>query len=494
VKTNNSHFSETQDVVQAAVKGTKWVLLSSFVSYACYPIFTIILARLLVPSDFGLLAYAMIFMGVVKLIQDIGLRQALIQKKGDIEASADVVFTINFVLGILWYLGTFFVAPFLAEFFNDFRVVNILRVMALSFLIIPFGAVQNTLLKKHLQFDKLFFLELIATLIPGIASIVLALSGHGVWSLVYGSLIGSMLNVFVTWFLVAWKPKLRFDRSCAGQMLKFGGAVSAESLLSWAVNTVDDALVGKWLGSAALGFYTVGFNIGIAPAKYISSSLLNVAFPAFSKLQDNKDAVRHAFLKAVKFISLITFPLGAIIAVTASQFVPVFLGEKWVNSVQVIQLISIYGIFMSVGSILPQVYKALGRPDIYLKYVAVRFAVALPVYFYTVPMGLKAISAAHLVLTALFFPINVCIGMRIMSIPVKKLFETLWVSILGAMGVAFLGLFLQAVLLSDSKLPSLAALILTVGIVSVSNISLVYFVRKETFREMNHLFLKIIAK
>jgi len=106
MKKNNNHILRTQEVVHAAVKGTKWVLLSSFISYACYPVFTILLARLLVPSDFGLIAYALIFMGVVKLIQDIGLRQALIQKKGDIEAFADGVFTINLALGILWYLGT----------------------------------------------------------------------------------------------------------------------------------------------------------------------------------------------------------------------------------------------------------------------------------------------------------------------------------------------------------------------------------------------------
>ncbi len=491
---NDIKSFDTREVVQAAIKGTKWVFLSAFVSNACHPIFTIILARLLIPSDFGLIAYATIFIGVVKLVQDIGLRQALIQKKEDIEKSADIVFTVNIVLGLIWYLGAFMIAPYLAEFFNDSRITNILRIMALSFLIIPFGSVQNTLLTKHLHFSKLFFLGLVPALIPGLVSIVLAIVGYGVWSLVVGSLMGVVLTALVTWVMIPWRPKWRFDLSLAGQMLKFGGAVSAESLLSWTVNTIDDVLVGKWLGGAALGFYSLGFRIGIAPAKYVSSSLIRVAFPAFSMLQDNKDAVRDAFLKAVKNISIVTFPLGVGIAVTASLFVPVLFGDKWIQAVPVIQLISLYGIFMSIGSILPQIYKALGRPDIYLKYVAARCTVAVPVYFYAVPMGLTAISIAHLVLTAIFFPINIYIGMRIMAIPFRKLVDSLWVSITGAMGVAFISLFLQKIVLLNVPLSSVEILILTVFIASVTYISHVYFISKGTFWEMRDLIKRAFAK
>ena len=192
---NDIKSFDTREVTQAAIKGTKWVFLSAFVSNACQPFFTIILARLLVPSDFGLIAYATIFIGVVKLVQDIGLRQALIQKKEDIEKSADIVFTVNIVLGLIWYLGAFMVAPYLAEFFNDSRITNILRIMALSFLIIPFGSVQNTLLTKHLHFSKLFFLGLVPALIPGLVSIVLAIVGYGVWSLVVSTKCAMLIAV-----------------------------------------------------------------------------------------------------------------------------------------------------------------------------------------------------------------------------------------------------------------------------------------------------------
>jgi O-antigen/teichoic acid export membrane protein len=143
---------DTRNVANAAVKATKWVFLSSLLLNSCQAIFAIILARLLVPSDFGLVAYATMFLGFVNLIQDMGMRQALIQRKDDIEASANIVFTINMVLGSLWYLVAFVVAPYLADFFNNSQITPILRVMAISFLIVPWGSVQNTLLTKQLRF------------------------------------------------------------------------------------------------------------------------------------------------------------------------------------------------------------------------------------------------------------------------------------------------------------------------------------------------------
>lgn len=491
---NFTKLSNAEQIIQKAVKGTKWVFFST-VSYSVFQlIVTIIIARLLAPADFGLFAYAMIFMSVTALFQDLGMRQALIQRKDRIEDAADIVFISNIVLGVFWYIGTFIIAPYVADFFGNPQITKILRVMALSFLITPFSSVQNTLLIKNLYFKKLFYLSLLPAFIPGIISILLAFLGFGVWSLIYGSLIGAFLNVLVLWLMVHWRPRCRFDRMLAGQMLKFGRAVSAESVLSWVVNTMDDVLVGKWLGSAALGFYRVGFNISITPAKYISSPLIKIAFPAFSKLQENKDEIREAFLKVIKYISLITFPLGVGIATTASLFIPVLFGEKWIPSIPVIQIISLYGIFMSIGSIIPQVYKALGRPDIYLKYVSVRSAVAIPVYYYVVPYGLTAISIAHLFLTIFFFPINFYIGMKVMKIPFNKVIDYLWVSAVGSLGVAFFAIILQKVLLHGAQLSSAWTLTLTVGITILFYFAIVYFASKDTFWEMRDLFKKTIIK
>jgi O-antigen/teichoic acid export membrane protein len=485
---------DTRNVANAAVKATKWVFLSSLLLNSCQAIFAIILARLLVPSDFGLVAYATMFLGFVNLIQDMGMRQALIQRKDDIEASANIVFTINMVLGSLWYLVAFVVAPYLADFFNNSQITPILRVMAISFLIVPWGSVQNTLLTKQLRFNKLFFIGLVPTLIPGLFSIGLAILGHGVWSLVVGSLMGSVFNVLVIWIMVPWRPKWRFDLSLAGKILKFGGMVSIENFLSWSVNTIDDVLVGKWLGGASLGLYSLGFKIGIAPAKYISSSLIRVAFPAFSRIQENKNDLREAFLKTVKYIAVVSFPLGVGIAVTASLFVPLFFGEKWVKAVPVIQCISIYGIFMSIGSMLPQIYKALGRPDIYLKYVSVRCLVAIPVYFYVVPMGLTALSVAHLVLTMVFFPINLSIGMRILKIPFRKLMNVLRVPITGSIGIALICLLLQQFVFDAVPIPSAASLVLTVVAGATIYISSVFFTSRNTIWEINALIKRAIVK
>ncbi|MBI4682546.1 MAG: MOP flippase family protein [Nitrospirae bacterium] len=450
------------EITSKALKGTKWIFLSSITSNIFQFLSTIVLARLLAPSDFGLIAYAMIIISIVSLFQDLGLKQALIQRRDNVTDAANTVFITTILLGLFWYTGTYFSAPYIASFFGNQQITSILRITALSFVITPFGFVQGTMLTKELYFKKVSFLNLISSVIPGILSILLAVSGFGIWSLVYGFLAGTVLNVLASWLIVSWKPEVEFNLHIARKLFKFGRAASAESLLSWMVNTFDDLLVGKWLGSSALGIYRVGFNIAVAPAMQISNPLIGIAFPAFSKMQNNIEEMKKVFLKCIKMISLITFPLGAGIAATSALFIPVLFSDKWAPSIPVIQYISIYGIIMSIGSLIPQVYKALGRPDIYLKYVLVRTIITIPVYFYVVPYGIIAVSLSHLLLSLLISPFNFYIMTRILKMKSVELVSVLKTSFIAALSMGIFSLFLVKIL---SAYFGLSGLVLTITII-----------------------------
>ena len=480
------------EITPKAITSSKWVFLASIVSWGVQPIVVIILARLLTPTDFGLIVYCTIFMSFVAF-QDFGLNQALIQKKYDHDEAADVVFFFNVVLGIFWFITTLALAPSIAIFFKNPQITNILKVISLTFLISPFGSVQNTLLKKELYFKKLFYFELVQIFAPGVTSILLALNGFGVWSLVSGVLAGTFLRVLALWLKVPWRPRWRFNLKLAAEMLRFGFAVSAERILSWVVNTIDDMFVGKYLGGSALGMYRLGFNISIFPAKYITSPLINVAYPSFSKLRNNREDLKRTFLKALEYTSLITFPMGVGLITTAPLFIPVLFGERWLQVIPVIEIISVYGIFMSIGAFIPQVYKAIGRPDIYLKYVAVRSVVAIPIYYLVVPFGLKAVSFAHLSLTMLFFPVNFFIGMRVMNITLNQVYRSLWVSVFGSFWVGFVSFFLLKYFSVIVGLSSVYTLGLVVVLTGIFYLMFVYFISRDTFNgAVNLLFAKMV--
>lgn len=405
-----------QSITQKAIKNTKWVFLSTIFSKIWQPIVTLILARLLTPADFGLMALATIVISFLSIFQDLGLSAALIQRKDRIKEAANVVFWTNIVVGIIWYTGVFITAPFVAIFFNHKGVTDVLRVIGLIFLLHPLGSVHGAFMIKSLHFKKLFYLALLPTIIPGILSIVLAYMNLGVWSLVYGVITGTVLNVSLLWFTSNWRPGFQYKWKMAREMFHFGGYVSLESIMGWGIGMMDNVFVGRYIGSIQLGIYNMGFRLAHWPSENITGTLTKILYPTFSELQQDESELKKVYLKVVKIISLITFPIGAIIAITADEFISIFLGEKWLLAIPVVQILSIWGILSSVMSINSSLYKAVGRPDIYPKFFFVRLLVSIPVYYYSVKYGIIALCYAHLALVFIFAPINYYIGIKVLNI------------------------------------------------------------------------------
>jgi O-antigen/teichoic acid export membrane protein len=473
-----------------AIKGAKWVTLSTAVSRIFQPIVTIILARLLTPQDFGLVALASIAISVVALFQDLGMRPALIQRKERIEEASNIVFFTNVLLGMVLYTGFFLSAPYISAFFDNEKVTPILRVMSLSFIILPFGSVQNTLLAKELHFKRLFYLNLAPAIIPGLIAILLAFYGFGVWALVYGSLTGSLLRIVIFWVSHPWRPTLRYDAKLAREMLGFGGVVSLHNMVVWANQNVDNLIIGKWLGTAALGIYRMGFNIARWPSKNITGSLMNVIYPTFSNLQDNRGELKRIYLKVIKHISLISFPLGIGIAITAPQFVPVLLGEKWIAAIPVIQILSVAGILGSIGQVMPQLCRAIGRPEIYLKFALVRLVIAIPVYLLAIQYGLIALCLALLILSCMFVPASLFIGTRVLKIKYSQIIGALWLSVVCGLGTGVISFLLVNVLASVQAFSDVTALTLIVALFLFLYANFIYLVNREAFNDMRNLFVR----
>lgn len=427
-----------KEIGQKALKGGKWVFLSTILSKSFQFLTTIILARLLLPADFGIIAIAQIITGVVSLFQDMGMTQALIQKKEDIEGSADTVFLFNIFWSLILYIAVFIAAPYISAFFKNNEAAAVLRVLCLSFLFLPFNIISNAFIKKGFHFKRLFNITIWPIMLSSLVSIFLAYLGFGVWALVFGILTGNLLNTILGWLSISWRPSFKFNMTIARDMLNFGGAISIQNVIIWFENTFDDILVGRWLGTPLLGVYRMGYNIAIIPASQIAGPINDVVYSTFVRIQDNKAELKRFFLYIIKYISLITFPIGAFLITSADIFITTVLGEKWSEAVPVIQFVSVYGTIGSITFVIPTLTRALGRHDVYLRYLIVFLFVMTPIYIYAVPYGIKAISAVHLLLGVIFLPYIFNIGMGLLNIKLSEIINSLWVSVVIsiAIGVA----------------------------------------------------------
>ena len=473
-----------KEIGHKALKGSKWVFLSTILSKSFQFITTIILARLLLPADFGIIAISQIIIGIVSLFQDMGMTQALIQKKENIEESADTVFLFNIFWSLILYIAVFIAAQYIGAFFGNNEAVTVLRVLCLSFLFQPFNIISNALMKKEFYFKRLFNITLWPAIFSSLASIILAYFGFGVWALVLGILTGNLLNAVFAWLSISWRPAFKFNMGIVKDMLNFGGAISMQNVIIWFENTFDDILVGRWLGTPLLGVYRLGYNIAIIPASQIAGPINDVVYSTFVKLQDNKADLKRFFLYIIKYVSLITFPVGAFLFTASGILVTTVLGEKWSESIQVIQFVSVYGTIGSITFVIPTLCRAVGKPELFLRYLIILLFVTVPVFVYAVPYGLKAISFVHFAMAILFLPYNLSIGMHLLDIRKSEIMNALRVSIIISI-VLGVFIYMAIYLLQFSNLINL--LIIVISSAFLYSV-LLYLISKDTFIE----FLKFV--
>ena len=473
-----------KEIGHKALKGSKWVFLSTILSKSFQFITTIILARLLLPADFGIIAISQIIIGVVSLFQDMGMTQALIQKKENIEESADTVFLFNIFWSLILYIAVFIAAQYIGAFFGNNEAVTVLRVLCLSFLFQPFNIISNALMKKEFYFKRLFNITLWPAIFSSLASIILAYFGFGVWALVLGILTGNLLNAVFAWLSISWRPAFKFNMGIVKDMLNFGGAISMQNVIIWFENTFDDILVGRWLGTPLLGVYRLGYNIAIIPASQIAGPINDVVYSTFVKLQDNKADLKRFFLYIIKYVSLITFPVGAFLFTASGILVTTVLGEKWSESIQVIQFVSVYGTIGSITFVIPTLCRAVGKPELFLRYLIILLFVTVPVFVYAVPYGLKAISFVHFAMAILFLPYNLSIGMHLLDIRKSEIMNALRASIIISI-VLGVFIYIAIYLLQFSYLINL--LIIVISSAFLYSV-LLYLISKDTFIE----FLKFV--
>lgn len=322
---------------------------------------TIILARLLTPQDFGLVALSGIIIAIVVLFQDFGLGAALVQRQSDIDEATNVVFYSTILIKFVLYSIVFVIAPFAAGFFDEPIVANIIRISGLALIIDAFAAGHHTLMGKNLEFKKLMSIDVVSKVFSSLLSIIFALLGFSFWSLVYGSLAAAPLRLILYWYASSWRPKFSFNKKVAHEMVRFGGWVMFSNIMAFFRSNTDSFFIGKFLNVSSLGIYNMGMKWGLIGLNYIARPMNNVLFPTFSSIQEKKEKLQKAYLKGLKYTNLVTIPLALGTLAIAPEFVKFILGEKWIEVILPLQIFSIYGLFFSMSIPGHNVLFAVGR-------------------------------------------------------------------------------------------------------------------------------------
>jgi len=377
-----------------AAKGVFWTATGAWGRQIALFVVIAIQARLLAPTDFGLVAFAAIFVGLTHVLSDEGLADALVQRKELERAHLDAAFwtTVGFA-AVLTLILTALAVP-IAALLGDDRLAPVLIVLALSIPLQASSLVQRALLTRELKFRSLALRSLCGITVGGICGVIAAFSGLGVWSLVIQNLAGVTTGTLVLWRVTDFRPRLTFSYPHCRDLLGFGTNVVGFRLLIYFTRWADELLIGAFLGPAALGFYTVG-NRMLRMLIQVTSSLIDrVSFPVYAKLQDKPARLKAAFYKSTSFAALIAFPVFLATAVLAPQIVELFFGSKWADSVPIMQLLAFFGLIQVLTYLNGTTIKALGKPGWLVIIVAVTAALKLGGFLVAVQIGLVAVAAA----------------------------------------------------------------------------------------------------
>jgi O-antigen/teichoic acid export membrane protein len=394
---------------QQGTKAFIWDFLGKMATHGMGFVVTIFLARLLEPSDFGLVAMIMVVISIATVFSDVGLGAALIQRRRVLPAHYSSVFYFNIFVGLLLTLVTFFAASWVSEFYNNAALLLITQVMSLSFIISAFSSVQNTKLRKELNYALLTKVGLISSFLSGVIGISLALWGAGVWSLVVQLLSMGIIYNIVIWFSTLWRPSLTFSWKALTQLWGFGFRMFLSGLIEAVFQKLDFLIIGKLFPVATLGYFQRAKSLNGMVIQYSSGSLMAVLFPILSKVQNDLPRFQNIVLKALGIISFIVFLLIGLLYLVSEELIILLFSEKWLPSVDMFKILIMSGFAYPISALLVNILSSRGNSKAFLRLqiykkliVAINFTVLYMYGIYMFLYGMIIQSTLGVTLNILF--------------------------------------------------------------------------------------------
>ena len=428
---------------------------------------TVVLARILAPSDFGLMGIAFLAISVLDMISQPGFSYALIQRKGRSEDHLDTAWTVSAVRGLVLCVVLYLSAPWVAHFFDATAVGPVVRVAALS--VFLNGLVNPGVLyfRKDLEFNRQFVYRVSGTAADLLVAVAVGLLLRNVWALVLGLVARSLSQLVMSYVLHSYRPLPRFDVVQARELFRFGRWILASHLIWTLIRQGDHALIGRLVGATGLGYYQMATQISVAPATEISDQICQVAFPTYSKVQDRREHFKRVYRISLQIVALLSLPLAGGMLVLAREITEVLLGQQWLAMVPALRVLSVFGAARAFNSVLSTTFEGAGKPAIATQGLVAQLAL-LAVLIYPLVM-LRGIVGASVAVTAAELLFLLYGGFRVRSVSgqtVRELLKPVRVGVFSAVTMALIVLGLRYLTLN--RMPTylaLGALVLAGGII-----------------------------
>lgn len=425
---------------EKVLSGLFWTFGERILAQGVSFILSIILARLLLPSEYGIIAMVMVFINIANVFTSTGFGEALVQKKDADELDFSTVFFCTLSLSIIIYIILFVGAPYIAEFYHTREIIWVLRILSIKIVLSSIATVQHAYVQKRMIFKKFFFSTLGGTVVSGVLGIILAYSGFGVWALVFQYLTNTIIDILVLLKTVPWHPRLMFSVERAKRLMDFGWKLVFSNLINAVYNELRSLIIGRSYSSADLAYYNKGNQIPALAITNIDTAIGNVVFPAMSAAED-RERLKTIGRRAMKTTSYIIFPIMIGLIVVSRPLILLLLTDKWNNSIIYMQILCLYWMSQPIQTTNWQIIKAVGRSDLCLKLEILKKAIGIIMVVIAMRFGVFAIAVSAAMFGIISMIINILPNKSLVNYSIKEqlldIFPALLSAIIMGVGVYF---------------------------------------------------------
>ncbi|MBK7410551.1 MAG: lipopolysaccharide biosynthesis protein [Saprospirales bacterium] len=427
---------------EQSLSGVLWLFLDKLGSSSINFLITIVLARLLLPEDFGLVAMVMIFFELSSVFVESGFSTALIREKTISEIDKSTTFIFNLISSVVLYVALFLCAPLIASFFDQPLLTWIVRVMGLNLVIESIAIIQRSTLTQQIDFKTQTKARFLAVVLSGVVGIGLALAGFGVWALVVRIGVMGLMETASLWRLNPWKPSLQFSKASFRKLFGFGSKILSAAILDKFFTHIYKVVIGKFFSAASLGFYTQAGTFTNMVINTMFRTIQRVTYPVLSKLQDDLEKLKDGYRKVLKLSSFIIFPSMMLLGVLAEPIIVTLVGEKWLPSVPFLQLLCLSGATYHLTTVNLNMLLVLGRSDLSLKLEVIKKIIIGIAIVIGLKYGIYGLVVSEVVSTYINLLLNAYFSKKLLkySLPqqLRDILPTMLISLLMGVLVFFI--------------------------------------------------------
>jgi O-antigen/teichoic acid export membrane protein len=431
------------------IKGVFWSSVERFSVQGIQFVLSIIMARLLTPSDYGVIGMLAIILAISQTFIDSGFSNALIRKLDRTEVDFSTVFYFNIVIGIFCYFLLFFAAPFIARFFETPILTSVTKVIALNLLFNSLAVIPRAKLTVNVDFKNQAKASLVAVLVSGVIGLVFAYKGFGVWALVFQSVSNTGFSMILLWLVIKWKPRKSFSLQSFKEMFSYGSKLLLSGIISTLYENVSTIVIGKKFRAEDLGYYTRADQFGQFPSSNLTGIFQRVTFPILSSIQNDDERLKSVYRRYLRMSAFFIFPLMCGLAALAGPAIHLLLTEKWLGIVPLLQFLSISYMLYPVHAINLNLLQVKGRSDLFLKLEIYKKIIGVCILCVTIPLGIKVMCIGRIVSSFFSLILNTHYTGKIISFSFYKQIKELFPLFFSSASMGLIVFYISSLFAND---------------------------------------------